>query len=132
MSRLHFELVTPEKTFFIGEVDQVVVPGSEGEMTILHAHEPLMTLMNSGVIQFTEAGKQKAIFIQGGFADVSTNGLKILAENAINVDELNAASITKQISDAQDDLKDAKTEAEKSKANTKLSQLKDMLHYAKN
>jgi F-type H+-transporting ATPase subunit epsilon len=80
---LHFELVSPAKLLFSGDVDSVVIPGSEGEMTILPQHAPLLTSLRPGVVVVTSATGAQRMFVRGGFAEVNPKGLTLLAERAI-------------------------------------------------
>ena len=80
---LHFELVSPAKLLFSGDVDSVVIPGSEGEMTILPQHAPILTSLRAGVVVMTSAKGSERIFVRGGFAEVNPMGLTVLAERAI-------------------------------------------------
>ena len=75
-----FELVAPERLLMSEPVEQVVVPGSEGYFTVLKGHAPFMSTLRPGVVEVTRTGAPERIFVRGGFADVSTNGLTILAE----------------------------------------------------
>ncbi len=126
MAAFHFELVSPEKLLFSGQVEQVVVPGAEGEFTMLKDHAPMMSLLRPGVVTVSEsAGKSQRLFVRGGFADVSPKGLTILAEEAVPVEQIDAARMDAQIRDAEEDLADAKSDAAKSEAQTKLSQLRE-------
>ena len=127
MAAFHFELVSPEKLLFSGEVDSVVAPGAEGQFTVLKDHAPVMTTLKSGVVTVASEGKVEKLFVRGGFADVSTNGLTILAEQAIAVDELKADQIAKEIKDAEEDVADAKSDEAKRVALQKLDQLKTVL-----
>ena len=81
---LNFELVTPEKLVRSQEVHSVVVPGSEGEFTVLEGHAPIMSTIRDGVLQvFASAnGQPENITIRGGFAEVNDKGLTVLAEHA--------------------------------------------------
>lgn len=81
---LHFELVTPEKLVRSEDVHSVVVPGSEGEFTVLEGHAPIMSTIQDGVLQvFVTAGaKPETVTIRGGFAEVNDKGLTVLAEYA--------------------------------------------------
>ena len=81
---LHFELVTPAKLLRSEDVHMVVVPGTEGDFGVLEGHAPLMSTVRDGelAIYKTAGGAPETIAIQGGFAEVSENGLTILAENA--------------------------------------------------
>lgn len=120
-----FELVSPARLVFSEEASQVVVPGLEGDFTMLPGHSPFMTTVRPGVVEVTSAaGKVAKIFVRGGFADASPAGLTILAEQAIPVEELKADVIAKEIKDAEEDVADAKTAEAKRVAQEKLDQLK--------
>ena len=88
MAGLHFELVSPTKLLFSGEVESVVISGSEGDMTILPQHAPVLTSLRPGVLVMTDAKGQQKIFVRGGFAEVNPKGLTVLAERAIPVAEM--------------------------------------------
>ncbi|MFT4098566.1 MAG: F0F1 ATP synthase subunit epsilon [Rhodoblastus sp.] len=127
MAAFHFELVSPEQLLFSGEVDSVVIPGAEGQMTILRDHAPVMTALKPGVVEVAEsATKTNRIFVRGGFADVSPTGLTILAEVAAPLDQLDAAKIAQEIKNAQEDLADAASEEAKRAAGEKLDQLNEL------
>ena len=81
--KLHFSLVTPEREVFAGEVDQVVVPGVEGDAGILAGHAPFMTVLKLGDVVVLNGSERRVFEIQGGFADVTPQGLTILAEHAL-------------------------------------------------
>ena len=82
MSRLHFELVTPEKLVRSGEVHMVVVPGEEGDFGVLAGHAPVMSTIRDGELAiYAESGSApEMLAIRGGFAEVNDKGLTILAE----------------------------------------------------
>jgi F-type H+-transporting ATPase subunit epsilon len=123
-----FELVSPARLLLSEEMSQVVVPGSEGDFTMLKGHSPFMTTVRPGVVEATSAsGKVTKIFVRGGFADASPTGLTILAEQAIPVEELEAGLIAKELADAEEDLADAKSDEAKRVAQEKLDQLKAVL-----
>ncbi len=88
MAGLHFELVSPAKLLFSGAVDSVVIPGSEGEMTVLPQHAPILTSLRAGVVVVTSAKGAERIFVRGGFAEVNAKGLTVLAERAISEGEM--------------------------------------------
>jgi len=85
---LHFELVSPVKLLFSGDVESVVIPGSEGEMTILAQHAPILTSLRAGVVVVSSAKSSERIFVRGGFAEVNPKGLTVLAERAIPESEM--------------------------------------------
>ena len=82
MAKLHFSLVAPERELFSGDVDQVNAPGSEGEFGVLAGHAPFMTALKEGDVTVIDGGARRVFTIQGGFADVTPQGLTILAEHA--------------------------------------------------
>jgi len=123
----NFELVSPERLLLSEQVSQVVVPGAEGEFTVLKNHAPFMSTIKPGVVTVTPAsGAPQRYFVRGGFADVSESGLTILAEQAVPVDSLDGAMIAQQIRNAEEDLADARDDASRTAAATKLAQLKDV------
>ena len=123
-----FELVSPARLVLSEEASQVVVPGLDGDFTMLKGHSPFMTTVRPGVVEVTSAsGKTSKIFVRGGFADASPAGLTILAEQAIAVEDLKADVIAKEIKDAEEDVADAKTAEAKRVAQEKLDQLKAVL-----
>ncbi|MAN47406.1 MAG: ATP synthase F1 subunit epsilon [Alphaproteobacteria bacterium] len=96
--KLHFSLVSPAKEVFSGEVDHVIAPGSEGEFGVLVNHAPFMTTLKNGIVRVLENGATKMrIFVRGGFADVTSEGLTILAEEARLLEDVTAASVQEEI-----------------------------------
>ncbi|NBT22869.1 MAG: F0F1 ATP synthase subunit epsilon [Methylocystaceae bacterium] len=127
MAAFHFELVSPEKLLFSGEVESVVAPGAEGEFTVLKDHAPVMTTLKSGVVTVAdETGKTQKLFVQGGFADVNAAGFTILAQQATPLAELDLAKIDSELKEAREDLSDAKTEEARQSANERIQQLQEM------
>jgi F-type H+-transporting ATPase subunit epsilon len=80
--KLHFSLVSPERELFAGLVDQVDAPGSEGDFGVLADHAPFMTALKEGQIKVYNDGKVSVFDVRGGFADVTPDGLTVLAEHA--------------------------------------------------
>ncbi len=88
MSTFKFELVSPEKLLVSADVEQVVVPGSEGDFTVLPGHAPAMTTLRPGVIDVKlVGGKTQRLYVQGGFAEVDPVSLTILAQTATDIAE---------------------------------------------
>jgi F-type H+-transporting ATPase subunit epsilon len=79
--KLHFSLVSPQREVYVGEVDQVDAPGSEGDFGVLAGHAPFMTALREGFVTVHEGAHLHRFEVQGGFADVSPSGLTILAEH---------------------------------------------------
>ncbi len=101
MATLHFELVAPEKLVFSGEVDQVDVPGAEGDFGVLAGHAPMVTTLRPGVLTVKSAGGEQKIVVLGGFAEVSAKGLTILADTADAVADFDRAVIATQIGEME-------------------------------
>ena len=127
MATFHVELVSPEKLLFAGQAESATVPSVDGEMTVLAHHAPVMAVLKPGVVSIIDANQgTRRLFVRGGFADINPTGLTILAEFALPVEEIDAASLDIQIRDAEEDYRDAKDFAEKQAASDKLVQLRDM------
>ena len=124
--QFQFELVVPENLLVSKQVDSVVVPGTEGEFEALEAHAAFMSTIRPGVISVQSDGEQEQFFVRGGFADVEQNGLTILAEMAVKVEDLKADEISQQIKNAEEDVEDAKDDSARRKAETLLNQLKEI------
>ena len=127
MAGLHFELVSPVRLLFSGEVASVQLPGTEGEMGIFPGHAPVLSTLRPGVVVVTrDTGAVEKIFVRGGFAEVNPNGLSVLAEVAIPLAELDAAALAGQVKNAEEDLADAKDPEAKRRASESLEHLKDL------
>ncbi|PZF77152.1 F0F1 ATP synthase subunit epsilon [Aestuariivirga litoralis] len=125
MAGLHFELVSPARLLFSGDVASVTLPGTEGEMGIYPGHSPVLTTLRPGVVTVTrDGGAAERIFVKGGMAEVNPQGLTLLAEVAIPVAEVTADVMARQIKDAEQDLADAKPGEAQRKATEVLNQLK--------
>ena len=109
--KLHFSLVSPEAELFSGEVDQVDVPGSEGDLGILPNHSPLMAAIRTGAITVYADGNETQYFVQGGFADVTPAGLTVLAEKAALLSDVNAETLQAGIDAATSALEGMEGEA---------------------
>ena len=122
---LHFELVSPERLLFSGEVAEVDIPGTEGDMGILPGHAPVLSTLRPGVVTVTkEGGAKERIFVRGGFAEVNPQGLTVLAEVAVPVAELHADLLAQQVKDAEEDVADAQDDETRRRAQENLDHLK--------
>ncbi|MGO4716448.1 F0F1 ATP synthase subunit epsilon [Bradyrhizobium sp. 2TAF24] len=106
MATFHFDLVSPEKIAFSGEVDQVDVPGLEGDFGVLAGHSPLVASVRPGILTVTVNGKHQKIIVLGGLAEVNAKGLTVLADTATSIEELDRAAFAQQIADMEEGLKD--------------------------
>ncbi len=124
---LKFELVSPEKLLMSKDVTSVVIPGTEGDFGVFANHAPVLSTMRPGIVDITmQDGSNERIFVRGGFAEVNPNGLTVLAEQATNMDDLDANALAQHIQNAQEDVNDAKTEDKKQKAQETLDHLKQL------
>ena len=106
MATFHFELASPERLVFEGEVEQVDVPGSEGDFGVLAGHAPLVTILRPGVLTVTAGGQKQQIAVLGGFAEVGPTGLTVLADMATALEDLDRADLERQIRDLETRIKD--------------------------
>src|SRR5258708_5033582 len=95
--KLSFALVSPERELFHGEVDQVVVPGAEGEFGVLPDHAPVMSVIKPGALRIFNDGAERRVFVNGGFADVTPEGLTVLAEEAVELADIDAAKLDQEL-----------------------------------
>jgi F-type H+-transporting ATPase subunit epsilon len=106
MASFHFDLVSPEKLAFSGEVDQVDIPGVEGDFGVLAGHAPVVAAIRPGILTITTGGKHEKIIVLGGLAEVSEKGLTVLADVATSLAELDRAKFAETISDMEESLKE--------------------------
>jgi len=113
--KVEFELVSPEKLLMSQPVDMVVVPGGEGNFGVLAGHAPMIATVRPGTIDVYEGDRvTDRILIAGGFAEVTETRCTVLAEQAINVSELDRGEVEQEIKDLGEDIEDAKSDAERS------------------
>ena len=86
--KLILSIVTPEKLLVSEEVDQVNVPGSEGDMAILYDHTPILANLRSGQLSYEKEGETIALVVSGGYLEVTDNRVPILAETGEFLDEI--------------------------------------------
>ncbi|HHZ09904.1 MAG TPA: F0F1 ATP synthase subunit epsilon [Rhizobiales bacterium] len=119
-----FELVSPERLLVSAQVESVVIPGAEGEMTVMANHAPVMTTVKPGVVSLrTAAGADERYVVFGGFADILPTGCTLLAESAVAVKDIDRADLARRIQEAKEDLADARDDDSRTKAEQFLHQL---------
>ena len=97
MATFHFDLVSPEELLLSGEVEQVDIPGMEGDFGVLAGHAPFVTTLRPGILTIKRNGTEQKVVIFGGFAEVSPTGLTVLADVATAVEDFDKAELTAQI-----------------------------------
>ena len=123
---LHLEFVSPESVLFSGDVDQVDLPGTEGDLGILGGHAPLVTTLRPGLVTIIRGNTREPVVVIGGFAEVSPSGLTILADKAVARADFDLELLAGEIKDAEEDVADAKDDAQRDKLARHLEQLKSL------
>lgn len=98
--KMSFTLVSPERQLASGEADMVVIPGMEGDLGAMPGHAPFLTTLRPGLVTVTDGGSATEYFVTGGFAEVSPEGVAILAEEAKERAEVSADWLTAKMDDA--------------------------------
>jgi F-type H+-transporting ATPase subunit epsilon len=120
-----FELVTPERMALSEDVAQVVVPGVEGEFAVLPGHAPVISALRPGVIDVTlPDARHTRIFVKGGFAEIDGDRLTVLAERAVDVETMDAATVAAELEAAEADLAAASDDASRLAAASAVERLR--------
>src|SRR5271168_2940055 len=112
MATFHFDLVSPEKLVFAGEANQVDLPGSEGDFGVLAGHAPLVTALRPGIVVVYRDGGELRVVVNGGFAEVGSSGLTVLADMAVAVEDFDPAMLAGEIKDTEEDAADSKDDGQ--------------------
>jgi F-type H+-transporting ATPase subunit epsilon len=127
MATFHFDLVSPEKLLFSSEVTQVDIPGAEGDFGVLAGHAPIVTSVRPGILViYGEAGEQLRIVVNGGFAEVAPQGLTVLADAAVPLDEFDRSVLAGLIKDTEEDVADNTDAWQRDKLVRRLEQLRTL------
>jgi len=126
MAELHLEFVSPESVLFSGDVDQVDLPGAEGDMGILAGHAPLVTTLRPGIVTIYRGGAREPVVVTGGFAEVGPTGLTVLADRAVAREDFDTTTLASEIKDTEEDVADATDEHQRDKLARHLQQLKTL------
>lgn len=123
---MKFELVSPEKVLLSGEAEQVLLPGSEGDMTILPGHSPVISTLRPGVLDVILSSGRSRLYVKQAFAQVEPDRLTVLAEKAYNVADLSSSMIANEIQAAEADLAAAKDDDARLIANQAIAALSSL------
>jgi F-type H+-transporting ATPase subunit epsilon len=104
MATFHFDLVSPEKLTFSGEVDQVDIPGTEGDFGVLAGHAPIVAAVRPGILTIISGGTKQKIIVLGGLAEMSESGLTVLANVATSIEELDKVKFAATVNEMQEKL----------------------------
>lgn len=125
MPTFPFDLVSPEKLLFSGEVDQVDIPGAEGDFGVLAGHAPVVAAVKPGILTFRTGSTSQKVIVLGGIAEVSDKGLTVLADVATSLQELDRARFGHEISEMEEGLRE-KEGAELDQATERLNNFKSI------
>jgi len=129
--KLHFELVSPERLLFSADVEMVVAPGEEGDLGVLADHAPLVALLRPGMVEVHEAGKVSArFFVRGGFAQVTPEGLTVLAEAALDMATTTKDALQAKLANAEADLAAAADDNQRIAAEAHVFAIRQVLEAA--
>lgn len=126
MAGLHFEFVSPENVLFSGDVDQVDLPGIEGDLGVLPGHAPMVTLLRPGIVTIIREGQREPVVVIGGFAEMGPGGLTVLADRAGSREEFDLVALADDIKDVEEDVADCKDDAQRDKLVRRLDQLRGL------
>src|ERR1700681_1733580 len=120
MATFPFELASPARLVFSGEVEQVDVPGAEGDFGVLAGHAPMVSTLRPGILTVHGASGEQKIVVLGGFAEVSAEGLTVLADVAEAVQDIDRGMITTKIGELEKRIEKTEPGSELDKLITRL------------
>jgi F-type H+-transporting ATPase subunit epsilon len=126
MATFHFDLVSPEKLLFSGEVEQVDVPGADGDFGVLAGHAPMVATLRPGILTVHGAGGAQKIVVLGGFAEVSAQGLTVLADVAEAVEDIDRTIVAARIAEMERRIEKMEPGSGLDKAITRLDHFKEV------
>jgi F-type H+-transporting ATPase subunit epsilon len=128
MDKFKLEFVTPEKSLLSSEVEQVIIPGSEGEFTILADHSPMISSLKPGLIRIYEYSSSEAItyFVTDGFIDMASNNLTILAQSVIEKSEITSEKLNEIIEFFQKEVDSTENLDRKNRFNLKIDNVRSV------
>ena len=122
-----FALVSPEKVLVSADVEEVIVPGSEGDFTVLYRHAPFISALRPGILRIPGlSDAQSEVYIRGGLAEVTGESLTVLAENAVPLADFKQENLAEEIRALEDDESAAFGEKAKIKSAERLQQLRTL------
>src|SRR5215213_2077693 len=130
MATFTFDLVSPEKLLFSREVDQVDVPGLEGDFGVLAGHAPIVSALRPGIMTVYVGGQAQRMIVLGGFAEVSADGkLTVLADLADSVEDFDRGALTERITAQEEKVKELESGNALDRAIERLDHFKQIDHH---
>ena len=121
-----FELVSPERILLSEDAEQVIVPGMEGQFTVLAGHAPVISTLRPGVLDAQVAGGRRRVFVRGGFAEVGPDRLTVLAQHMLDLDDMDGERLALEVRSAEQSLAEAKDDSSRMLAGEAVEQLKEL------
>jgi F-type H+-transporting ATPase subunit epsilon len=130
MATFHLDLVAPDKLTFSGEVDQIDVPGLEGDFGVFAQHAPTVSLLRPGIITVYAGGQQRKFVVMGGFIEVSPQGtVTVLADSAATTEDFDRAALAARIAEMEASIKAMPQDSLLDKEIQRLDHFKQVNHH---
>jgi len=123
-STFKFELVSPERILISADVEQVIVPGMEGQFTVFAGHAPVISTLRPGILDAQVEGGRRRVFVRGGFAEVEPDRVTVLVQHLLDLDNLDAGHLAQELQSAEQMLADAKDDVARMVSGEAVEQLK--------
>ena len=101
MANLQFDLVSPERRLSSVEASEVQIPGADGDMTAMEGHAPTITTLRPGILRVVHSAGTDEFVVSGGFAEITSSGVSVLAEQALPRAEMTQEVFDSMIADAK-------------------------------
>lgn len=98
---MHLDIVTPERRLVSTDVTAVLIPGTDGDLTAMQGHAPVITTLRPGVLKVTGAGSETDYMVSGGFAEVTADSCTVLAERALPVSEMTQGIFSQMLAETR-------------------------------
>jgi F-type H+-transporting ATPase subunit epsilon len=123
---LKFELVSPERILLSEDASEVIVPGMDGQFTVLPGHAPLISTLRPGVLVAKLTSGTRRVFVRGGFAEVEPDRLTILAQHLIDIESVDRSAIDAELKVAEAALGEAKDDLQRMMAQDAIEHLSSL------
>ncbi len=117
---LNLEIVTPDQKVLSDDVEYVGIPGIAGQFGVLRNHIPFLSALAIGSLYYRKEGRNRYIFLSGGFAEVSPDSVSILAESAEKAEDIDITRAQKAKERAEERLRQAKENIDYTRAKAAL------------
>ena len=111
MSNLSLQVVSPDKDYFLGTIDMVVIPGEDGDFSVLPEHAPVITYLRPGILTIVEEHKEHTYFVGSGFIKVENNNCQVLVDYIKNSSDFDITASKKQLSELLSEIENESNEA---------------------